>query len=62
MKVKRIRTKKDQIRRTKKIRIHEVNPTHYLTDEQPFFFATDTIVLYLPYGIKRYSVTAVEHT
>ena len=59
--MERIRSKKDRHRGAKKIRIHEVNPTHYLTDEKPFFFATDTIVLYLPYGIKRYIVTAIEY-
>ncbi len=44
----------------KKLRINNVNTTDYITEEKPFFFCTDTIVLYLPYGIKRYIVTAVE--
>jgi len=29
--------------------------------EKPFFFCTDTIVLYFPYGVKRYILTAVEY-
>jgi hypothetical protein len=40
--------------------INTVNPTDYISSEKPFFFCTDTIVLYLPYSIKRYIVTAVE--
>jgi transposase InsO family protein len=56
---KRIRTKKKHWG-AKKLRIHQVNPQDYLTDEKPFFFATDTIVLYLPGGMKRYIVTAIE--
>ncbi len=59
--VSRIRSKKIKGRGNKKIRINEVNPNDYLTKEKPFFFTTDTIVLYLPYGIKRYILTAVEH-
>jgi len=57
----RIRSKKMKGMGHKKIRINEVNPNDYLTSEKPFFFTTDTIVLYLPYGIKRYIITAVEH-
>lgn len=57
----RIRTKKVRGMGAKKIRIHEVVPRNYLTKQKPFFFATDTIVLYLPYGIKRYILTAVEY-
>ncbi|PIY70801.1 hypothetical protein COY88_03515, partial [Candidatus Roizmanbacteria bacterium CG_4_10_14_0_8_um_filter_35_28] len=45
----------------KKLRINEVNPNDYLSPTKPFFFTTDSIVLYLPYGIKRYIITAVEH-
>jgi transposase-like protein len=56
----RVRTKKKSWG-AKKVRVHEVNPHDYLTQEKPFYFATDTIVLYLPYSIKRYIVTAVEH-
>lgn len=58
---KRIRSKKIKGRGAKKIRINEINPNDYLTEQKPFFFATDTIVLYLPYGIKRYILTAIEH-
>lgn len=58
---KRIRSKKIKGRGNKKLRINEVNPNDYLSTEKPFFFTTDTIVLYLPYGIKRYIITAVEH-
>jgi len=58
---KRIRSKKIKGRGHKKIRINEVNPSDYLSPDKPFFFTTDTIVLYLPYGIKRYIITAVEH-
>src|SRR3989338_796346 len=56
---KRIRTKKKQPGATK-IRINQVNLKDYLTTEKPFFFATDTIVLYLPGCMKRYIITAVE--
>lgn len=59
VKAKKIRSKKKK--GSRKIRINEVNPKEYLTEKKPFFFCTDTIVLYLPYGIKRYIVTAVEH-
>lgn len=54
-----LRTKKSRPG-IKKLRINQVDPADYLTPEKPFFFATDTIVLYLPYGIKRYIVTAIE--
>lgn len=57
VRAKRLRTKKRHWG-AKKIRINEVNPRDYLTVDKPFFFATDTIVLYLPYGIKRYILTA----
>ena len=60
VKAKQIRTKKNQERGARKIRVTQVNPYNYTTEDKPFFFATDTIVLYLPYGIKRYIVTAVE--
>ena len=58
---KRIRSKKIKGKGAKKIRINEINPNYYLTEQKPFFFTTDTIVLYLPYGIKRYILTAIEH-
>ena len=56
----RIRAKKDKHRGAKRVRINEVNPRDYLTEDKPFLFACDTIVLYLPYGIKRYILTAIE--
>jgi transposase InsO family protein len=55
------RSKKDKRRGAKKLRINEVNPRKYLTTDKPFFFCCDTIVLYLPYGIKRYILTAIEY-
>lgn len=60
-KIKRIRTQKKHWGK-KKIRINQINPNNYLTDDRPFFFATDTIVLYLPGGMKRYIVTAIEQS
>lgn len=62
VKAKNIKLKKRKDWGAKKIRINEVNPKDYLTEEKPFFFMTDTIVLYLPYGIKRYVLTAIEQT
>jgi len=59
---KRIRSKKIKGMGHKKVRINEVNPNDYLTQDKPFFFCCDTIVLYLPYGIKRYILTAIEQT
>jgi len=58
---KRIRTKKDMGKEVRKIRIHEINPKDYLTEKKMFFICTDTIVLYLPGGMKRYIVTAVDY-
>jgi len=55
-KKKRIRTKR---KRRKKIRINNVNPKDFLTDDKAFFICADTIVLYLPYG-KRYILTAID--
>lgn len=60
VKAKNIRSKKVKDKGAKKIKINEINPKDYLTSSKPFFFACDTIVLYLPYGIKRYILTAVE--
>lgn len=57
----RIRSKKDKHRGGKKIRINEINPQGYLSRNRPFLFCCDTIVLYLPYGIKRYILTAIEY-
>jgi len=61
VKTKNIRSKKDKLRGARKIRINETNPKDYLTKDKPFFFCLDSIVLYLPYGIKRYILTAVEY-
>ncbi|MGB9883673.1 MAG: integrase core domain-containing protein, partial [Microgenomates group bacterium] len=61
VKARKIRSKKIKGKGAKKIKINEVNPNNYLSFEKPFFFTTDTIVLYLPYGIKRYILTAVEY-
>jgi hypothetical protein len=53
-KAKKIRLKKEKGKGGKKIRINEVNPKDYLKKDKPFFFCLDSIILYLPYGIKRY--------
>jgi len=58
---KRIRSKKTKGKGAKKLKISEVNPKSYLTKDKPFFFCCDSIVLYLPYGIKRYILTAIEY-
>lgn len=60
-KVKTIRSKKMRDKGTKKIRINEINPKDYLSGDKSFFFCCDTIVLYLPYGIKRYVATTIEY-
>lgn len=60
IKAKKIRTKKRKSWSKRKIRIHEVNPQDYFTEDKPFFFCPDCIVLYLPWGIKRYILTAVD--
>ena len=57
----RIRNKKDKHRGRRKIRINEIDPKDYLSRDKPLFFCCDTIVLYLPYGIKRYILTAIEY-
>jgi len=57
---KRRSLKRIKGRGAKKIRINEVNPHDYISPQKPFFFCTDTIVLYLPYGLKRYVLTAIE--
>ena len=59
IKAKKIRTKKKHWG-GKKIRINRINPYDYLTLDKPFFFAVDTIVLYLSGGVKRYIITAIE--
>lgn len=60
-KARKIRSKKIKGKGVKKIRINEINPHDYSTPAKPFFFTTDTIILYLPYGIKRYVLTAIEY-
>lgn len=57
---KRIRSQRLKSKAHPKLRINTVNVQDYVSHDRPFFFATDTIVLYLPYGIKRYIVTAIE--
>lgn len=62
VKTKRIRTKKQKNKGKRKIRINKINPKDYLKDNnKPFFFCVDSIVLYLPYGVKRYILTAVDY-
>lgn len=61
VKAKNIRTKKHKTKGKKKVRINEVNPKDYIFQNKPFFFCTDTIVLYLPWGIKRYILTAIDY-
>jgi len=61
VKTKRIRTKKRKNKGKKKIKINEVNPQDYLTKERPFLFCLDCIVLYLPWGMKRYILTAIDY-
>lgn len=57
----KIRTKKHKTRGNRKIRISEVNPQTIVSADKPFFFCTDTIVLYLPWGQKRYILTAIDY-
>lgn len=58
---KKIRTKKHKSLGKKKIRVNEVDPQDYVSQDKPFLFCTDTIVLYLPWGIKRYILTAIDY-
>jgi len=59
---KKIRTKKNKGRGATKMRINQINMNSYMKKkDKPFFFCTDTIALYLPYGVKRYILTAVEY-
>jgi transposase-like protein len=60
-KAKRLRTKRLRNKRKKKIRITQINPSSLVSQEKPFFFCLDTIVLYLPWNIKRYILTAVDY-
>jgi transposase InsO family protein/transposase-like protein len=57
----RIKYKKHKTSGHKKVRINEINPNKLISKDKPFFFCCDTIVIYLPYGIKRYILTAIEH-
>jgi len=61
LKAKKIRAKKHKSLGKKKVRINEVNPKDYLSKDKPFFFCADTIVLYLPWGMKRYILTAIDY-
>lgn len=60
-KADKLRTKKDRTRGKRKIRITEVNPQTIISAAKPFFFCTDTIILYLPWGQKRYILTAIDY-
>lgn len=60
-KAKRIRTKKMKNKGIKKIRINKVRPKNFISKNKPFFFCCDTVVLYLPDGVKRYILTAIEY-
>jgi transposase InsO family protein len=60
VRAQKIKYKKDKRRGARKVRINEINPNDYVCVSKPFFFCCDSIVLYLPYGIKRYILTAVE--
>ena len=60
-KAQRVRTKRARNRGKKKIRISAINPLSLITRKKPFFFCLDTIVLYLPWGIKRYILTAIDY-
>lgn len=60
IKAESLRTKKKQNQLKKKLRINEVKPQDYVNRDKPFFFCTDTIILYLPWG-KRYILTAVDY-
>ena len=61
LKVKRIRTKRVKNKKRKKVKITEVDIRECVKEDKPFFFCIDTIVMYLPFGIKRYIITAVEY-
>jgi hypothetical protein len=45
----------------KKIRIDKIDKENLITKEKPFFFCFDTVVLYLPYGVKRYILSAIDY-
>ena len=61
VKAERLRTKKQRGKGAKRVRINKINPKDYIIKEKPFFFCTDTIVLYLPWGKKRYILTAIDY-
>lgn len=61
LEAKKIRTKKHKSLGMKKLRINEVKPRDFISRDKQFFFCTDTIVLYLPWGIKRYILTAIDY-
>jgi transposase InsO family protein len=58
---RKMKYKKHKTIGAKKIRINEINPNDLKTEDKPFFFCCDTIVLYLPGNIKRYILTAVDN-
>lgn len=60
-KAKRTRTKRIKNRGKRKVKIFEINPLRLISKEKPFFFCLDAIVLYLPWGIKRYILTAIDY-
>ncbi len=60
IKIKKIKIKKDKRRGAKKVRINNINPKDYISQDKPFFFCCDSIVLYLPWG-KRYILTALDY-
>jgi len=57
----KIRTKRDKGRGRVKIRVHQVNPKGIVSTKKPYFFCVDSIVLCLPWGIKRYILTAYDY-
>jgi len=57
----KIRTKKAKNKGKKKLKIININPSLLVSKEKPFFFCLDTIVLYLPWGVKRYILTALDY-
>lgn len=45
-----------------KVRVNRVKLSEVTTGEKPLVFCLDSVVLYLPYGVKRYVLTAIEHS
>lgn len=61
-KPKELEPRKEKNKGRKKIKINEINPQDYLIRESSFFFCLDCIVLYLPWGMKRYILTAIDYS